>query len=110
MAIFGLFLKSIFIVALLVAVFIIGVTVYLYMRVKRVARTFAGASGRQSTAGRRTDGARHDAGSGGNGAGSRSNGDQAFCNEELYDERSPRVANRKIFSKDDGEYVDFEEE
>lgn len=108
MAIFGLFLKSIFIVALLVAVFIIGVTVYLYMRVKRVARTFAGAGRRrQSTAGQRTAGARQGAGNGGDSAG---NGDQAFCNEELYDERSPRVANRKIFSKDDGEYVDFEEE
>jgi hypothetical protein len=25
-------------------------------------------------------------------------------------ERSPRQANRKIFAKDEGEYVDFEEE
>lgn len=35
MAIFGLLLKSIFLVALLVAVFIIGVMVYMYMRVKQ---------------------------------------------------------------------------
>ena len=112
MAIFGLFLKSIFIVALLAAVFIIGVTVYLYLRVRRVAKTFANA-GRHSTAGQRTAGQRQGTGTGGgNGAYSRDggNGSQTVYNEELYDERSPRVASRKIFSKDDGEYVDFEEE
>lgn len=107
MAIFGLFLKSIFIVALLAAVFIIGVTIYLYLRVKRVAKTFANA-GRQRTADTRQSGGA----SGSKGADSRadSNSSRTVYNEELYDERSPRVANRKIFSKDDGEYVDFEEE
>ena len=36
--------------------------------------------------------------------------DGVVVEEELYDERSPRQANRKIFAKDEGEYVEFEEE
>ena len=51
MAIFGLFLKSIFLVAIMVAVFIIGVVIYLYLRVRRVARTFTSA--RQGASGPR---------------------------------------------------------
>lgn len=31
------------------------------------------------------------------------------CDEVIVDERSPEEANRKIFSKDEGEYVDFKE-
>lgn len=30
-------------------------------------------------------------------------------NEVLYDDRDPNVAKRKIFTEDEGEYVDFEE-
>ena len=31
-------------------------------------------------------------------------------NEQVYDERPESQAKRKIFAKDEGEYVDFEEE
>lgn len=115
MAIFGLLLKSIFLVALMVAVLIIGVVIYLYMRVKRVARTFASA-GQQAagTAGqrRRTNGgASQESSSSGRNSASAGRADSAsFAGEELYDERSAHEINRKIFSKDEGEYVDFEEE
>ena len=56
MAIFGLLLKSIFLVALLVAVFIIGVMVYMYMRVKQMARHFTaqGKAANGASAGRHT--------------------------------------------------------
>ncbi len=125
MAIIGLFLKSIFLVAIMVAVFIIGVIIYLYLRVRRVARTFtssrqgtsgprasssggrasSSSSGRQSSSGRSS--ASNDRGSY---SSQQSNNDSgSFVNEELYDQRSDREINRKIFSKDEGEYVEFEE-
>lgn len=125
MAIIGLFLKSIFLVAIMVAVFIIGVIIYLYLRVRRVARTFtssrqgtsgprasssggrasSSSSGRQSSSGRSS--ASSDRGSY---SSQQSNNDSgSFVNEELYDQRSDREINRKIFSKDEGEYVEFEE-
>lgn len=117
MAIFGLFLKSIFLVAIMVAVFIIGVVIYLYLRVRRVARTFTSA--RQGTSGPRasSSGRRASSSSSGSGASSRrssassasSSGSGSFVNEELYDQRTDSEINRKIFSKDEGEYVEFEE-
>ena len=114
MAIFGLFLKSIFLVALLVAVFIIGVIVYLYLRVKRVAKSFAYGGRSAANGGQRTSangGQRTSANGGSQGNYTESSADDSsFVNEELYDERSPREANRKIFPKNEGEYVDFEEE
>ena len=73
MAIFGLLLKSIFLVALLVAVFIIG------NRTTGGSRTTSGSS------------------------------QTSDIYEELYDERPTQQANRKIFGKDEGDYVDFEE-
>lgn len=131
MAIIGLFLKSIFLVAIMVAVFIIGVIIYLYLRVRRVARTFTSArpetsgsrasasGGRASSASRgsSTASGRSSASSGGRGSsygGSSSsqqnmNDSGSFVNEELYDQRSDIEINRKIFSKDEGEYVEFEE-
>ena len=121
MAIFGLLLKSIFLVALLVAVFIIGVMVYMYMRVKQMARHFTaqGKAANGASAGRRTTSA-------GNGSAwsssstnnsrtnssSRTTTDSSQTSdvyEELYDERPTQQANRKIFGKDEGDYVDFEE-
>lgn len=125
MAIFGLFLKSIFLVAIMVAVFIIGVVIYLYLRVRRVARTFTSA--RQGTSGPRasSSGRRASSSSSGSGASSRrssassassssassasSSDSGSFVNEELYDQRTDSEINRKIFSKDEGEYVEFEE-
>lgn len=129
MAIFGLFLKSIFLVAIMVAVFIIGVVIYLYLRVRRVARTFTsarqGASGpRASSSGRRASSSssgsgassRRSSASSASSSGSGSYSSQqntkdsgSFVNEELYDQRTDSEINRKIFSKDEGEYVEFEE-
>ena len=108
MAIFGLFLKSIFLVAIMVAVFIIGVVIYLYLRVRRVARTFTsarqGASSRRSSASSASS-----SGSGSYSSQQNTKDSGSFVNEELYDQRTDSEINRKIFSKDEGEYVDFEE-
>ena len=35
---------------------------------------------------------------------------QSSTNEQIYDERPENQAKRKIFAKDEGEYVDFIEE
>ena len=116
MAIFGLFLKSIFLVVLLTAVFIIGVVIYLYLRVRRVARSFSAASaGGMGQRTHTTDSGRTQQQSSGQNNGKAGTwqsqpDNSSFVNEELYDQRSPREANRKIFGKDEGEYVDFEEE
>lgn len=104
MTFIGLFLKSIFIMVLMVAIFLIGIVSFIYLRVKRMTKQFRNGTNhtnrrqqQSSTAGctkRRS--AEYD--------------DSVVVEEELYDERSPRQANRKIFAKDEGEYVDFEEE
>lgn len=108
MAIFGLFLKSIFLVAIMVAVFIIGVVIYLYLRVRRVTRTFTsarqGASSRRSSASSASS-----SGSGSYSSQQQTKDSGSFVNEELYDQRTDSEINRKIFSKDEGEYVEFEE-
>lgn len=108
MAIFGLFLKSIFLVAIMVAVFIIGVVIYLYLRVRRVARTFTsarqGASSRRSSASSASS-----SGSGSYSSQQNTKDSGSFVNEELYDQRTDSEINRKIFSKDEGEYVEFKE-
>ena len=122
MAIFGLLLKSIFLVALLVAVFIIGMMIYMYLRVKQMARHFTahGKAANGASACRRTASA--------GGGSTWSNSSSTTSNrtmggsrttaggsqtsdiyEELYDERPTQQANRKIFGKDEGDYVDFEE-
>lgn len=119
MTVFGLLLKSIFLVALMIAVFIIGVVIYLYMRVRHVARTFSamggqGASRQHAQHGNGASGGNGSAGPGNAHKSQQSQGNgsagASFVDEELYDERSPRERNRKIFHKDEGEYVDFVEE
>ena len=82
----GLFLKSIFLILMLSAFFFIGIILYLYVRVKKMTKTFNSKSTRRST-----------------------NKSQP-TNEHVYDERPESQAKRKIFAKDEGEYVDFEEE
>lgn len=82
----GLFLKSIFLILLLSAFFFIGIILYLYVRVKKMTKTFNSKSTRRST-----------------------NKSQP-TNEHVYYERPESQAKRKIFVKDEGEYVDFEEE
>lgn len=115
MAIFGLFLKSIFLVAILTAIFIFGIVVYLYLRVKRIARTMTGGSRARNSQQRQNSrtGTYGSATSGSStsnaGQSQGGNGGATYVNEELYDQRSPQEANRKIFAKDEGEYVDFEE-
>ena len=118
MAVLGLFVKSIFLVALMIAIFIIGVIIYLYLRVKRVARTFAAGAGQRSAGtSQRTAGTGQRNAESSQSSRHTSSQQQAadyantdFGDEELYDQRSPREINRKIFRKDEGEYVEFEEE
>ena len=102
MAFLGFFLKSIFLIALLVAVFLVGII--LYLRVKNMARSFNGAAGTRqkdsSATQQRASQKRR----------SEEYDDGVTVEEELYDRRSSSEAKRKIFSKDEGEYVDFEEE
>ena len=97
----GLFLKYIFLVVMLCALFFVGIIVYFWLRIKHAARNF---QNRAANAGMHGHGAhtrqQRQTAAGGN----------DYGNEQLYDERSEAEANRKIFSKDEGEYVDFEEE
>ena len=102
-----LFLKSIFIVVLLTAVFFVGIIAYFYMRVRRIARDMHRAAGTQHTgAGAQGRRRTQDTGRTGQGASSA----HGTGGEQLYDERPEHDRQRKIFAKDEGEYVDFEEE
>lgn len=104
MTFIGLFLKSIFIMVLMVAIFLIGIVSFIYLRVKRMTKQFRNGSNHTNRRQQQNSAAgstkRHSA----------EYDDGVVVEEELYDERSPRQANRKIFAKDEGEYVDFEEE
>lgn len=104
MTFIGLFLKSIFIMVLMVAIFLIGIVSLIYLRVKRMTKQFRNGS---ANANRRQQ---QNSAAGSTKRRSAEYDDGVVVEEELYDERSPRQANRKIFAKDEGEYVDFEEE
>lgn len=109
MSFIGLFLKSIFIMVLMIAVFLIGIISFLYLRVKRMTKQFR--NGTNSNANRNnTRRQQQNTTSGSTKRRSAEYDDGVVVEEELYDERSPRQANRKIFAKDEGEYVEFEEE
>lgn len=109
MSFIGLFLKSIFIMVLMIAVFLIGILSFLYLRVKRMTKQFR--NGTNSNANRNnTRRQQQNTTSGSTKRRSAEYDDGVVVEEELYDERSPRQANRKIFAKDEGEYVEFEEE
>lgn len=103
MTFIGLFLKSIFIMVLMVAIFLIGIVSFIYLRVKRMTKQFRNGTNHTN----RRQQQRSAAGS--TKRRSTEYDDGVVVEEELYDERSPRQANRKIFAKDEGEYVDFEE-
>ena len=90
MSVFALLIKYLFIVFILVAFFVIGVVAYFLHRVRNAARRFANG------------------GMGGGRSSAANNG--TYGSGDIYDSRSPREANRKIFAKDEGEYVDFVEE
>lgn len=103
MTFIGLFLKSIFIMVLMVAIFLIGIVSFIYLRVKRMTKQFRNGSNHTNRRQQQSSAA------GSTKRRSAEYDDGVVVEEELYDERSPRQANRKIFAKDEGEYVDFEE-
>lgn len=103
MTFIGLFLKSIFIMVLMVAIFLIGIVSFIYLRVKRMTKQFRNGTNHTNRRQQQTSAA------GSTKRRSAEYDDGVIVEEELYDERSPRQANRKIFAKDEGEYVDFEE-
>lgn len=104
MTFIGLFLKSIFIMVLMVTIFLIGIVSFIYLRVKRMTKQFRNGTNHTNRRQQQTSAA------GSTKRRSAEYDDGVIVEEELYDERSPRQANRKIFAKDEGEYVDFEEE
>lgn len=104
MTFIGLFLKSIFIMVLMVAIFLIGIVSFIYLRVKRMTKQFHNGTNHTNRRPQQNSAA------GSTKRRSAEYDDGVVVEEELYDERSPRQANRKIFAKDEGEYVDFEEE
>lgn len=104
MTFIGLFLKSIFIMVLMVAIFLIGIVSFIYLRVKRMTKQFRNGTNHTNRRQQQSSAA------GSTKRRSTEYDDGVVVEEELYDERSPRQANRKIFAKDEGEYVDFEEE
>ncbi len=80
-------------VMILTAGIIVGIAVYIiYTRVSQAARNFRNQMGGAANNGRRAKQPRTAHG------------------EIIIDNRTPSEAGRKIFSKDEGEYVDFEEE
>lgn len=102
MTFIGLFLKSIFIMVLMVAIFLIGIVSFIYLRVKRMTKQFRNGTNHTNRRQQQSPTA------GSTKRRSAEYDDGVVVEEELYDERSPRQANRKIFAKDEGEYVDFE--
>lgn len=89
---------------LMVAIFLIGIVSFIYLRVKRMTKQFRNGTNHTNRRQQQSSAA------GSTKRRSAQYDDGVVVEEELYDERSPRQANRKIFAKDEGEYVDFEEE
>ena len=88
----------------MVAILLIGIVSFIYLRVKRMTKQFRNGTNHTNRRQQQTSAA------GSTKRRSAEYDDGVVVEEELYDERSPRQANRKIFAKDEGEYVDFEEE
>ena len=88
----------------MVAIFLIGIVSFIYLRVKRMTKQFRNGTNHTNRRQQQSSAA------GSTKRRSAEYNDGVVVEEELYDERSPRQANRKIFAKDEGEYVDFEEE
>lgn len=87
----------------MVAIFLIGIVSFIYLRVKRMTKQFRNGTNHTNRRQQQSSAA------GSTKRRSTQYDDGVVVEEELYDERSPRQANRKIFAKDEGEYVDFEE-
>lgn len=88
---------------LMVAIFLIGIVSFIYLRVKRMTKQFRNGTNHTNRRQQQNSAA------GSTKRRSAEYDDGVVVEEELYDERSPRQDNRKIFAKDEGEYVDFEE-
>ena len=88
----------------MVVIFLIGIVSFIYLRVKRMTKQFRNGTNHTNRSQQQSSAA------GSTKRRSAEYDDGVVVEEELYDERSPRQANRKIFAKDEGEYVDFEEE
>ena len=88
----------------MVAIFLIGIVSFIYLRVKRMTKQFRNGTNHTNRSQQQSSAA------GSTKRRSAEYDDGVVVEEELYDERSPRQANRKIFAKDEGEYIDFEEE
>ena len=88
----------------MVAIFLIGIVSFIYLRVKRMTKQFRNGTNHTNRRQQQSSAA------GSTKRRSAQYDDGVVVEEELYDERSPRQTNRKIFAKDEGEYVDFEEE
>lgn len=89
---------------LMVAIFLIGIVSFIYLRVKRMTKQFRNGTNHTNRRQQQNSAA------GSTKRRSAEYDDGVVVEEELYDERSPRQDNRKIFAKDEGEYVDFVEE
>lgn len=86
------FLLNFILIIIFVAFVIVCVTAYrIYRSFHNIKRKFAPGFGKTES-------------------GKRRSGGQASNDEVIIDSRTPDEANRKIFSKSEGEYVDFEEE
>ena len=85
----------------MVAIFLIGIVSFIYLRVKRMTKQFRNGTNHTNRRQQQSSAA------GSTKRRSAQYDDGVVVEEELYDERSPRQANRKIFAKDEGEYVDF---
>lgn len=97
--IFFIFLVGIF----FIAVFIYNVYINIHRTIKNV-KDQMGGSGSYGQSSRQSSYSRRGSEENTSRANHRADGDV------IYDQRSRKEANQKIFSKDEGEYVDFEEE
>lgn len=109
MAVIGGLIKGIFTIILLVAVFLIGIISFIFLRVRRMTKTFRDGMG-TANGNRNGNHSQQNAASSTNKRRSAEYDDGVVVEEELYDNRSRSEANRKIFAKDEGEYVEYEEE
>lgn len=115
MMIIALLLKYIMLIIFFMAMLLLGVALYFYIKVRKVAHAFRQGAGRSAfsghartaeTAGPSGSFATHDAEEVKD---AHADAPHDVCTGELIDLRSPEVAARKIFARDEGEYADFEE-
>lgn len=115
MMIIALLLKYIMLIIFFMAMLLLGVALYFYIKVRKAAKAFRQGAGRSAFSGRaRTTEyadpsdrfAAHDAEEVND---SHNDAPHDVCTGEVVDLRPPEVAARKIFARDEGEYAYFEE-